>query len=88
MKEAFTNLGMEHFGLMSQMRDLLQNPTITEHIDAYPFRPEISDLLCPFFKDLGKHLPYPSVVEIMEQEEIVNSHSIRMFPESSIDISI
>lgn len=33
MKEAFTNLGVEHFGLMSQMRDLLQNPSITEHID-------------------------------------------------------
>lgn len=31
MKEAFRNLGVEHFGLMSQMRDLMSNNTLMEH---------------------------------------------------------
>jgi hypothetical protein len=34
MKEAFRNLGVEHFGLMSQMRDLMNNTNVMEHIDA------------------------------------------------------
>ena len=34
MKEAFRNLGVEHFGLMSQMRDLMSNNNVMEHIDT------------------------------------------------------
>jgi hypothetical protein len=33
MKEAFRNVGMEHFGLMSQMRELMNN-NITEHVEG------------------------------------------------------
>jgi hypothetical protein len=34
MKEAFRNMGVEHFGLMSQMRELMSNNALMEHVEG------------------------------------------------------
>ena len=34
MKEAFRNMGVEHFGLMTQMRELMSNNALMEHVEG------------------------------------------------------